>query len=397
MKQFIHKSALLLSLLTATCLATKAQCLCAQGETPTAIEHLVLLDTTATSSTILTFPKFDPSIGTLSCVTLHDTISIVSTLGIRNIDPDEKTYRFRLTITTALYGATIASPAMSRDNFFDQVYGPNLLGAGGSPTDSITYGPDTLYDNFPSYTVNTSNLVPFMGLGNVQFEYEIGGGVASLGGGINFNSSVRTKTWGAFKLTYYWCPQGALASAIKNFSAVKKDNLVKLGWQVDNEEKAGNYEILVSTDGRKFVTAGRVANGQANDGNSTLYNYQYALSQSGGKLYFRIKQTDASGKAKFSAIRTVSLTENNNGSFGIYPNPVVRNVSLQFDRELKGNYKIELVNLLGQAIYNRTMQLNNQSQIQLQLNNPPAAGIYYVRVKSTETNQMFTNKLVIQR
>ena len=399
MKHFVPKTiSVLLFGISFIPIHGKAQCTCSGGDAPTPIEHLVTLDTTAASSSILTFPQFDPSIGTLSCITLHDTVSIVSTLGIRNLDPADKNYTFRLTITTSLAGATIASPSMSRNNFFDKTYGPSLLGAFGTPTDSITYGPDTLYNNYPSLTVNTTTMGPYLGTGNVQFEYEIGGGVASLAGGINFNSSVRTRTWGTFKLTYYWCPSEILAANIKNFAAVKKDNAVQLKWQVENEEAGNRYEILVSKDGRAYTSIGR-ANTLVPEGDAlAAYNYFYALNQTvNGKLFFRVRQTNSAGKVSYSPIRAVNMDELGGGSFGIYPNPVRRNVSLQFDRELKGNYKVEIINQVGQVVFSRHMHLDNQPTIQLALNNPPAAGIYFVRVKSTETNQLFTNKLVVQQ
>jgi hypothetical protein len=396
MKQFILKTIPGLLLLFAMCMPFRgsAQCMCDVGVPATPVEHIFTLDTTTASATTLVFPRFNPAIGTLSCITLHDTISIISLLGIRNLDPADKTYRFRLTVNTTVIGP-VPMNELYRDNFEDRVYGPDLLGAMGSGTDSIVYGPDTVFDNVTSIS-NIPDVAAYMGAGNVSLTYEIGGGVSSLAGGINFNSSVRTRTWGSFRLTYYWCPTIILAANIKNFSAIKDNNRVNLSWQIENEEADNKYELQMSRNGRQFQPIGKFNANLAPEA-SASYQYQYLPEQAiNGKIYFRLKQTNSAGKTTYSVVRFVEASqEGKAGTVTIYPNPVRGQVSMQFGKTLNGNYKVELISLTGQVVYQRMHRMNNTNSILFDIPGTPA-GIYYLRASNTQGNETFTSKLTVQ-
>jgi len=394
MKRIVRNSAVSIILLATLLLPNQgfSQCTCSEGEAPTPIEHVVVLDTTNSSSTLLTFPKFDPSIGILTCVSLHDTISIVSTLGIRNLDPTDKVYEFRLTVTTGVTGA-----GLSRNTLAEEYYGPDLLGASGSGTDSTVYGPDTLYNNRASETF-ASDVTGFMGAGTVNLLYEIGGGVTSLAGGINFNSSIRTRTWGVFKLTYYWCPNIVLSSNIKSFSAVHANNRVNLLWEVVNEEPSNIYELQVSSNGKVFKPVTRLSAGGGHHGQAS-YDYAYVPNQAiNGKLYFRIKQIGADGQVTYSVVRFV-YGENQSGQdkITIYPNPLKGSqVSVQFARPLSGNYKVELINMAGQVVYSNMFRIKNTNSLLFEV---PGArpGIYYFRATNTAGDDAYSSKLIIQQ
>jgi hypothetical protein len=133
-------------------------------------------------------------------------------------------------------------------------------------------------------------------------------------------------------------------------------------------------------------------------GATTQHTFQYQPDASfSNKLYFRVKQTDASGKITYSAVRMVNMNENTKAAFTIYPNPVDRKVAMQFDRNLNGNYVIEVTSLSGQRIYTRNIRLNNNNNLQFELTNKPPSGIYYLKITDTKTRVSFSNKLVIQR
>jgi len=393
MKRIVRNSAVAILLLSTLLLPHQAasQCTCSEGEAPTPIEHVVVLDTTNSSSTMLTFPKFDPSIGLLTCVSLHDTLSIVSTLGIRNLDPTDKVYQFRLTVTTGVTGA-----GLTRNNLAEEYYGPDLLGAFASGADSTTYGPDTLFNNRATETY-VSNVTGFMGAGTVDLLYEIGGGVTSLAGGINFNSSIRTRTWGVFKLTYYWCPNIVLASNIKSFSAVHSSNRVNLLWDVVNEKPSTIYELQVSSNGKVFKPVTRLSATGGHHGQSS-YQHAYVPDQAiNGKLYFRIKQISADGEITYSVVRFV-YGENPYGQdkITIYPNPLKGNqVSVQFARPLSGSYKVDLVNMAGQTIYSNVFRIRNTNSLLFEVPGAPP-GIYYFRATNTAGSDAYTSKLMIQ-
>jgi hypothetical protein len=396
MKQVILKTipGLLLLFVICTPHQGSAQCLCDEGQPSTPIEHIFRLDTTTASVSALIFPRFNPAIGTLSCITLHDTISIVSTLGIGNQDTAEVVYEFRLTVNTSVIGP---GPRVYRNRFADRMYGPTLLDSAGVPGDSIVYGPDTVFDDLTSIS-NVPNVGDYLGTGNVTLTYGIGGGVVSLSGGINYNSSIRTRTWGVFKLTYYWCPSIILAANIKSFSAIrnKEDKRINLSWLVENEETNNTYELQMSHNGRQFKAISKFNAAHAAEG-AANYQFEFLPDQAlNGKVYFRVKQVDAEGKATYSVVRFVDAAQQQKpNSVTVYPNPAKGKVSMQFGKLLNGNYKVELINLTGQVVYQQFHRMNNTNSILFDIPGTPA-GIYYLRASNTQGNETFTSKLTVQ-
>jgi hypothetical protein len=380
--------------LVATCIPPEiiAQCDCEDGTPATPVSYTVRMDSSTLDKVIISFPKFDPSIGTLSCIVLKDTTSGVSATHVRNLAPQDIRYRFRLTVSTSITG-----PGFGISEAYDQYYGPDTLRTYETPGDSITYGPDTMFNSATHTTVNNSNLTPYMGTGTVDLEFEIGGGLTSLQGGLNFNNQIRTYTWGVFNLTYYWCPASILARSITRFTAIKKDNQVLLNWEVNNEEAANTYEILISYDGRHFVRLGQAASQYITAGATAKYQYQYLLNQAvAGKLYFRIRQKDAAGHVSYSPIRVVNPDEQGPASVVIYPNPVKRSITLQFDKVLNSRFAIEVISAGGQLLQQQEVKAHNTPLIQFDLTRPVPPGVYYLRARDLGTHQQYLHKLLVQ-
>jgi hypothetical protein len=370
----------------------EAQCTCSDGLPASIIEHTVILMPTMSSSNVISFPKFDPSIGDLSCIYLFDTISIVTRSGAKNMDTTsahEPT--FRLTVNPSISG-----PGLSMTHLTDVIYGPDSIQIHGTPGDSLAYGPDTVYKNFAQQK-SITNYAAYSGLGNVNLNYNINGGMISIGDGSNYDFSVRTTTWGIFRIVYNWCPTSLLARHFSRFTAIKKENNIQLRWSVNNEEATNSYDIQISYDGLRFVNVGQAASQYAGQGATAEYYYEHLLKQAAaGKLYFRIRQKDAAGKESFSPIRIITVDENGVASMAIYPNPVQRKVSLQFDRILNSRFAVDIVNASGQLLLQHLVNVNNNSLIQFELTKSLAPGIYYLRAQDLTTRQIYLNKLVIQ-
>ena len=382
----------ILLLLTQVPRPTFAQCTCEGGNPATPITYFYTLDTTDAPSSTITFPKFNPSTGILGCVTFRDTLSLISTSDVINTASVPVSYRFLLSVTNDIDG-----PGISVNESAARTYGPTLLAESGAAGDRTIYGPDTLF-KFSKHSTSSASVASYLGAsGNVSFIYTVNGGLISTQGGINYTYQIVSKYWGAFSLTYYWCPNSVLATNIKNFSAFKKDQNVYLKWITDNKTPGTTYEIEYSTDGTHFTSIGNV-DPLSITGNTTQHEFQYSTGTSQNKkLYFRIKERDPQGKISYSAIRTVSMNDNTLAGFVIYPNPIVRNVSMQFDRSLTGNYVVEVTNLAGQVVHNRNMKLHNASIVQFDLVNPPPSGVYYLKITDVRTRISYSNKLIIKR
>lgn len=391
MKNFLHTLPYFLLLLLFSFLnsGSVAQCTCSGGDPATPMTYYYKLDTSDISPTIISFPKFNPTVGILSCVTFNDTTSLVATSGVRNTGSVAGNFEFFLNVTNRISGPGIMINQAATRN-----YGPSLLTEYGTPGDTTSYGPDTLFQN-RIHSSNSSSIAPYIGgSGTADFEYKVGGGGIATDGGLNYRYEVHSRFWGAFRLTYYWCPSLVLSSSIKNFSAVKKDGAVLLKWLTLNKTEGMKFRIEYSIDGRTYINIGEAAD---NGLNSIENEFHYAEAANNGNVYFRIRQVDAMGKVSYSPVRIVNMNEKSAAGFTIYPNPVSKNVSMQFDRSLNGNYMVEVTNVSGQVMFARSVQMKNESNIQFEMGNPPPSGVYYLKITDTKTKLSYSNKLIVRR
>lgn len=371
----------------------QSTCECSNGDPATPITYYYNLDTTDAPSSSISFPKFNPSIGVLICVTFRDTLSLISTSEVINTASVPVSYRFLLSVTNDIDG-----PGISVNESATRNYGPTTLAQAGAAGDRTTFGPDTLFKFSTHATTNWAGVASYLGAtGNVNFLYTVNGGLISTQGGINYTYQIVSKYWGAFSLTYYWCPNGTLATNIKNFLAYKKDQNVLLKWMTENRTPGTTYEIEYSTDGNNFTNIGEV-DPQDISGNTSQHEFKFLPgSTQNTKLYFRIKETDPQGKVSYSAIRTVNMNDNSLAGFVVYPNPIARRVSMQFDRTLTGNYVVEVTNLAGQVVYKSNLKLNNTNIVQFDLANQPPSGMYYLKITDVRSRLSYSNKLVVKR
>jgi len=368
-----------------------AQCLCAGGIPATAIDQSITISPTTTSTLNFTFLQFNPSIGNLACVSLHDTITGNSVTGAGNTGPDSTAFLFQLTLTNKISG-----PGITMTHVFNSLHGYDTLAPAGLPGDTITYGPENII-TFPTGFGSTGGNAAYLGVGTVNFTYNINGGMITLDGGSNYNASVTTVIGGTLKLTYYWCPTIPLGTAISNFAIFKKNGTISLQWLGSNDQKDIIYEIEYSREGENWQTAGSVPAGSAPTGTVAQYQYQYNPSKTDlGQVYFRIKRTDPQGNFVYSTVKMVDLRqEDQRPGIQIYPNPVTRNILIQFDEQQTGNFTLELVSSMGQIIERKQVQLTGNSMASMDLSLKPASGIYFLRAVDQANKRQFLSKVIV--
>jgi hypothetical protein len=374
----------------------EAQCTCTGGIPATAVNYYVTIPSTNAASTSITFPQFNPSIGTLACLSLNDSISGISTTHVENTGPDSTQFEFLLTVSNNIKGPIGGGINIIQP--FNQIYGPDSLAPLGVIGDSITYGPDTIFNNATGLGTSTST-APYLGLGNVNFTYTISGGVNSLEGGLNYIAGPTTVYWGEFHLTYYWCPAAPLATSIQDFTAVPNGNSILLQWLATNQEPNTTYEIQISTDGKNFTTLGEAESDAASTGSSSKYQYQYSVDPANlGKLYFRVEETDGNGAASYSEILVVDPNNNsaNDISYQTYPNPATNSLLFQFNSNQTGRFLLQLVNTAGQIVQQTAITLTGTNQIRMNLSPQPAKGLYFLRTSDVTHDRSFVSKVFIQ-
>lgn len=397
MKQFLLKTATILLFPVALSIPQKGigQCLCEGGITPDSVVQVLNFDSITSINTTITFNRFDPGIGTLQCLKLSSTITTVLGFDLYNKENFSDIYlfeSFRRSRFSGPDGFFVTNSSPTKD------YGPYDLGP-VDPVgidDEVHIGPDTVFNAFyrEDYVTGSGS---YLGTGTVSFDYLNTSTTTLLDGSSNYDLFVRGYTRMNVRLVYYWCPTIILASNIKNFSAIKQNDRVNLSWLIENEEADSHYELQVSNNGRQFRPIGKF-NARGAHGGSSAYQYDYLPGQAiNGKMYFRLKQTNAAGKTSYSVVRFVTADkEGKPGSLTVYPNPVKGQVSVQFGKVLNGNYKVELFSISGQTVYQKVHRMNNTNSILFEIPATPP-GIYYLRASNTEGNESFTSKITVQR
>jgi hypothetical protein len=397
MKQRYTKVPLFLALFTLLFyLPTQSysQCSCADGTPAQTVSYNLIGNITPSiDSTTFVFPKFDPASGTLLCVNAQAYVTSVVRMRLENDETFPVTYAVRYARTDQLTGPGI-SPAIT--GALVKNFGPYNLG----PTDESYFsgpdykviGPDTVYKN-KLFEGTTSNVISYLGPGTISFTYKVAGST-NVTGSSNYIFSISANDRIDFHLTYSYCESTILPLNLKEFVAVKKDEQsVMLSWTSQQETNTNPYEIQFSTNGQQFTTIG-TKQPQLVEGLAAKYQYQHNLDQPvTGKLYYRIRQSEA-GKPKYTGVRFVIMKEAGFGGFTIFPNPVRKSATLQFDKPLNGDYLFEIHSLSGQVILSRILKVKTNTNVELAIDNPPAGGMYLVRARNIRTKETYTGKIV---
>ena len=373
---------------------TKAQCSCPNGDPIDSVVHSTLVTGISDPNIVVSLPKFDPTMGTLSCVRLRTSITTILDMDLYNREPfDVPDYfmnYFRITSISGPSGGGIsASQTWNKD------YGPYPLTAnpGPSPDSTVHIGPETVFNNL-TLTRTTTNVVPYQGVGTVNFTYINSGSATMLQGSNNFRLDVAANTSVNFRLSYYWCPNAILPTGMKNFSVVRNNRQVSLKWITENEKISNNYIIEYSRNGTNFTA---LDNRSAMAVGTAQYEYLFVPpTGENGRIFFRIRQTNAQGKEFISAIKTVSFTENGTINTTIYPNPAKKQVTIQFDSPQSGSLEVELVNTLGQIMESNRYKVSKNSSLQVNFSKTPVKGLYWLRVRNQQTGEQSVTRLTIE-
>jgi hypothetical protein len=371
----------------------KAQCLCSDGSPAITEQHTYSTTFSSNSTTNINMPKFNATTGTLICVNAKVYLTSIVRMRLENDEVFAIDYSVRYQRKDTFAGPGITPEVVGSKN---KNYGPYQLEASDgnsfSGPDFVTIGPDTIY-NLKLYEANTTDVVPYLGTGTIDFQYKSIVNTFAIGSDV-YALAVTSQNKLDFTMTYSYCNTAVLPLNIKNFQAELNDNNnVNLSWIIQNENKNNNYEIEVSENGAQFYTIGS----KPADAVTGKYDYQYHFDKPlAGIFYFRIKQLD--GKSvRYSEIRNIRVGNGIYPKVNIYPNPVVQNINMEFDEPLTGEFNLQLSNQVGQVVYQRKMWLSNNKSIGIVVNDPPPPGIYYLKANQAGSSKVYSGKLLFRR
>ena len=377
---------------------TIAQCVCSDGSAPKTVSYTLTGNISpSVDSTTFKFPQFDPNAGVLLCVNAKAYVTSVIRMRLENDESfDVSNYRIRYNRNDNLTGPGVNPPVWG---ILDKTYGPYALTATDgfyfSGTDFISIGPDTVYKD-KLFETTTSNVVPYLGGDSIFFTYKVTG-VTDVTGSSNYIFSIRANDKIEFFMTYSYCKTGLLPLGFKEFYASRKDrSTVLLNWTAENETQSNLYEIEYSTNGLRFETIGRKSAAAVN-GIAAKYEYQHHFDKAiGGKIYYRIKQSEQSGKLMYSPVRSVNMEDAKTSNFSVYPNPSSQKVTMLFDNLPDGNYTVQVRNLSGQLLFSKNTAIKASNVISFALPDNSPSGMYHLQARESNSGKIYTGKLLIQ-
>ena len=159
-----------------------------------------------------------------------------------------------------------------------------------------------------------------------------------------------------------------------------------LSWTTFSERNNAWFELESSLDGLNFQTLARV-NSKAPEGNSDLsleYIYENTAIQQ-GPTYYRLRQVDIDGSAVIVS-QVIRLERSSIQSVRCFPNPVVNSAQIEMIAHKAAQFQFILMNMQGQIMLNRKVQLNEGiNLISIPMNHLPASN-YVLNIYSGQAS-----------
>ena len=358
----------------------------------------VTYDTLVTGSgntaAAFSFPKFDPSLGTLISVKLQSVISVGFNFSLENYEGVPKSYSVKIGRDDDIH-----SDAMTDDfvNTTLKSYGPYALaqsdGIPGSGAD-YTYRQMNVLHNYTITDSITGAVAPFMGAGTVNFDKNPST-YAFVQGSASFSLLGAAADTMHFIITYQYCTAYMLPSGITVFSARKEaGQTILLNWQTVNEQGGRYYDVEKSTDGNHYTKSGSLPS-FVNSYGQAYYSYKYTIDEGDqNKLYFRLKRRDGNGETFYSDVRAVNLYGAGVKSLYLYPNPSSRFINVHFNQAGNKGWQVDILASDGRLVQRDYFSNTNAAHIDFR--EKMKAGTYFMRAMDRQTQQNYISAFVVQ-
>lgn len=161
-----------------------------------------------------------------------------------------------------------------------------------------------------------------------------------------------------------------------NFDALRTGDAVQLNWTTSVEDNNSHFDVERSSDGRNWITIGRVNALQMGE---TINQYTFLdATPSAGENFYRLHQFDINGNSEYSGIRAVYMGNNSDYGDVVYPVPAENSVQVLLNAYGDEDVQLELISPDGRKIMSTSSAY--QSQLQLDISGLQA-GMYYLYLK----------------
>jgi Concanavalin A-like lectin/glucanases superfamily/Secretion system C-terminal sorting domain len=222
------------------------------------------------------------------------------------------------------------------------------------------------YTDNPSVGTNENDLLIFKRNDNAATIWENANGMLN----VTANTFSLTGQNTEYNLGFLANP---LPLNLLSFSGKSTENSNELTWKTTNETNFSHFEIQRSEDAKKFEKIGEKKSDESK-------NYEYLdyspFTTQNSQLFYRLKLIDLDGKYAYSKI--ISLQNEAQFSFKIYPNPVIDNLNITANLKEPGNYQIKIMDEIGRVKSSQNSFLNaGKNQISIPANSCEK-GMYFV-------------------
>ena len=361
--------------------ATFAQCSGSQSS----ISYDSLVLGSGNDSHTFSFAQFDPSVGTLTQVSISAIVSVNYGFSLTNINPSTTSFtvgvgrkdNIQSTALVAAYNNTINADLGTFDL---------------APNQTVTEGVTTVIDRYDNAIDITTDVAPFIGAGTVGFSYAPRT-YANHSGSSTYNYSATANDSIHFFITYYYCSNITLATTISAFTAQKEnDAFIDLNWITQNEQSGTKYEVLQSADGNQFSTVGSLSS--AENDPEAKYFFKYGIKgNEEGKIFFRLKMTNAASAVSYSEIRMVDLGEINE-AFLIFPNPADDHLQVTLKQSGASSWTVDIISAEGKQMLNNILIHSPNSRIDF--HQRLSSGLYFIRAIENHSKISWVKSFIVK-
>ncbi len=185
-------------------------------------------------------------------------------------------------------------------------------------------------------------------------------------------------------------PETLLPVTYEFFTAAVDGENVQLKWKTSSEINAATFYLERASLGNSFKTiAERRATG-------AYSQYSYIDEKPGnGTWYYRIRQVDLDGTAKYSEVKAVNITVSAGLKLKLLSNPVRNNIGLLFSAPVNEKLNLRITDISGRLLHTRTINGEGQTRFFVDLSDKQISnGVYFLEV--TTGKQKFIERIIKQ-
>ena len=176
---------------------------------------------------------------------------------------------------------------------------------------------------------------------------------------------------------------------LTDFEVAQKDNNANLTWSVFDEKGLKNYTIERTTDLVSYSSIGE----QIPAYNDALNNYNYTdfniADLNAEVIYYRIKMNFMDGSFNYSPVKAIEVNASAEIEMHIYPNPVMENLTVNFNSIQSDKYQLLINDENGKLINLMNIEaMQGQNNIDASaLTNALPMGVYIITLQNASATK----------